>query len=173
MRLSGKRIFAEGILQGAEEANIQQQGVDVRIKCVSKLDKVGAIPKDGKTILPTLTPITPCRFTAKGADTHIIGWMLAPGIYDVELLEGVTMPNKRCGFLKTRSSLVRQGSEIKSGLFDAGFNSENMGCMIEVGRTVIIAYGARVAQLVVDESDDVENLYDGQFQGDKQRINKE
>lgn len=170
MKLTGREIIDEGIVNNYIEDGIQQQGIDLRIDKLFKLDGVGAVTISSGTVLPKSTEVHPLRYTGQGKfNGAIIGWMLAPGVYDIEFLEGIVIPNNRVGSLKTRSSLVRQGSYIKSGAFDAGFITEKGGAMLYVYRNIIIEKGARVCQLMVDESREVGNTYDGQFQGDKQR----
>jgi deoxycytidine triphosphate deaminase len=60
---------------------------------------------------------------------------------------------------------------VHSGQFDAGFNTEKMGCFLQVNHPINIEKGARIAQAIVTESYEVmdEDLYNGQWQGDKQR----
>ena len=76
---------------------------------------------------------------------------------------------KKPWYIRYRSSLVRCGAIVHSGQFDAGFKTDAMGCFLQVIRPLHIEEGARIAQAIVFESNDVENLYDGQWQGDKQR----
>ena len=72
---------------------------------------------------------------------------------------------------KTRSSLVRCGADVRSGQFDGGFKTKAMGAFLKVELPIEIEVGARVAQMIVNETYEVanEDLYDGQWQGDKQR----
>lgn len=158
-QLTGKQIQELGIVKGFSNEAVQQQGVDVRIKSISELIGHGIIPEHGKTSLPTTFPIEP----------NDGRWYLPAGYYEVELMEGIEMPDNAALYFKTRSSGVRCGVIVHSGQFDAGFKTEHAGCFIEVLRTVVIEVGARIAQAIVHTSDPVSNTYDGQYQGDKQR----
>ncbi len=170
MILTGKEIWGENILSGAAEDNIQMQGIDLRIDSISKLEGVGALPKEGKTILPKTVLIEPLTYKGKGKEEAVVnGWMLTPGVYDITFIEGINIPNNRLAMLGTRSSLVRQGVEVKSGPYDAGFKTEKGGAMLYVTRSVVIAQGASVAQIIVYKSNEVDKTYDGQYQGDVQR----
>ncbi len=170
MKLTGKEIISEGIVKDYTEKGIQQQGVDLRVDRVFKLDGIGAVTIEHGTVLPRTVEMEPLRYTGQGKfNGAIYGWMLSPGVYDIELLEGITIPSNRIGYLKTRSSLVRQGALVESGMFDAGFETDKAGGMLYVYRNIILEKGSRVCQLIVDESREVENTYNGQFQGDKQR----
>jgi deoxycytidine triphosphate deaminase len=53
-------------------------------------------------------------------------------------------------------------------VFDPGFKTSNMGTIMLVTETIFIEEEARVAQIYFHKCDSAE-LYDGQFQDDKQR----
>lgn len=169
MQLTGKQISESNIITNLCSEGIQQQGVDVRIKNVSKVVMdygCGYVPAKGKTVAPKsiIEPLI--------NDNDTCGWMLQPGYYEVEFEEGCKIPNNIAMNFKTRSSLVRCGAEITSGQFDAGFETENMGAYLKVNLPIIIEKGARVAQAILTETYEVgtDQLYNGQWQGDKQRI---
>ena len=58
---------------------------------------------------------------------------------------------------------------IVSSLFDAGFETQNMGTVMHVRIPIQIEVGARVCQAYCSTSNEVKNLYEGQWQGDVQR----
>ncbi len=158
-QLTGKEIIERGIVTGYCDEGIQQQGIDVRIKNIKTLYGPGVIPAKGKTKLPETSPV----------ELNNGQWILPAGYYEVDLVEGINMPNDAALYFKTRSSLVRCGAIVESGQFDAGFNTSAAGCFLDVKRTIVIEPGARIAQAIVHTSNPVDNVYDGQFQGDKQR----
>ena len=86
-------------------------------------------------------------------------------------MESCDIPKDAVLNYKTRSSLVRCGAIVHSGQFDGGFNTDKMGCFLEVLQPILIERGARIAQAVVDESYPVDDdkLYNGQWQNDNQR----
>ena len=167
MQLTGAQIVEQKIITGACVAGLQQQGVDLRVKNIRKVnDKVsGYVPETGKTQIP-ITEEVPL-YDDKS-------YVLKPGYYEVEFVEGCNVPNNATLHIKTRSSLVRCGSQCYSGQFDGGFHTDNMGCFLHVILPISIDKGARIAQALVFESNPVSNehLYNGQWQGDKQRDNK-
>lgn len=157
MQLTGKQIAAEGIVYNYDpEKGLQQQGIDVRIDKVYQLFGEGVVAE--KTTLPERQELVVDKY-----------FRLSPGYYEVDLMEGVDVPNNATLHFKTRSSLVRCGAQVYSGQFDAGFNTEKAGCFLHVIRPITIKRGARIAQAIVFRSDEVDNIYDGQFQNDKQR----
>lgn len=166
MQLTGKQIVDKEIIYGVCKEGIQQQGVDVRLMNVAEvgidLGDHGFVPKQGKTE-------TPCVKNIESVDGV---WKLKPGYYEIEFAEGCKLPNNAAMYFKTRSSLVRCGAIIHSGQFDAGFSTSRMGAFLHVIKPIWIEVGARVAQAIVTESYnvDAENMYDGQWQNDKQRL---
>ena len=173
MQLTGQLIVEGGFVTNVCEDGIQQQGVDVRIDKVYKVctylaNNEGVVPAEGKTIRPTYKEV----FTEDvnwWSDINKQYFHLEPGWYEVELLEGCNLGPTELLNYKTRSSLVRCGAVVHSGQFDAGFKTDKMGCFLHVIHPINIERGARIAQAVVTESYEVSNLYDGQWQGDKQR----
>lgn len=166
MQLTGKQIIELGIVTNYVPEAIQQQGIDVRVDKLKELFNGGMIPTHGKTALPISKEIAPSII-----DGHEI-FELEPGYYEVELVEGIHMTDDTALVYKTRSSLVRCGSIVESGQFDAGFNTDKAGCFLIVHLPIAIERGARIAQTIVNKTDKVINTYDGQFQNDKQRDTK-
>lgn len=166
MQLTGKEIISKGIVLGADEKCIQQQGVDLRVKKISAVNEKagGFIPEDGKSIIPPTLE----------AYKYDKSYILSPGYYEVEFTQGCDVPRDATLHIKTRSSLVRCGAICHSGQFDGGFKTKNMGCFLHVILPISIEPHARIAQALVFESNPVDDdkLYDGQWQGDKQRENK-
>lgn len=171
MQLTSKQIISSGIISHYCDAGVQQQGIDCRIKNIAHcIFGGGIIPAKGKTILPDYTYVTPQHVRRDSVD--VVGWSLGPGWYEIEFEEGCKIPNNMVLDFKTRSSLVRCGAVVYSGQFDAGFKTDNMGAFLHVvADNIFIEYDARVAQAVVHETApvDEEYMYDGQWQGDKQR----
>ena len=169
MQLTGKEIIANNIISNYVEAGVQQQGIDVRIKNVSLVGpEIGFVPAEGKTLIPEYIQLSPVLDNTMNCEVF---W-LDPGYYEIELMEGCEIPSNATLHFKTRSSLVRCGAMVHSGQFDAGFKTNNMGCFLLTTRPIKIEVGARIAQALVFTSSDVENLYDGQWQNDKQRNGK-
>lgn len=166
MQLTGKQIAERGIITNFVSEGLQQQGIDVRLDKIARIDQsqLGNVPREGKTRIPAYHEVTPqVRY-----DGQMI-FHLDVGYYEVTLMEACNIPNNAALHFKTRSSLVRCGSIVHSGQFDAGFHTNAMGCFLQVIHPIDIERGARIAQAIVFESAPVENTYDGQWQNDKQR----
>lgn len=166
MQLTGKQIIGKEIITKALDKNVQSQGVDVRVIEISELSGMGYIPKEGKTKKCTSTPIPMVKL-----EDGNWGWMLNPGCYEVMFEEACNIPSNAVLHYDPRSSLARCGGWVFSGQFDGGFHTDNMGCFMNLTRPITIAKYACIAQARVEETYEVDSadLYNGQWQGDKQR----
>lgn len=158
--LTGQELKDAKIVTGdIKPENIAQHGIDLNLIKVQRMLGVGRVPKIGKTELVSYHEVQP-----------VSGWWhLEPGAYDITLAQGCDIPADKMLLIRQRSSLLRNGSILHSSVFDAGFKTENIGTVLVVTHPIEIEVGARVCQIYAHDSNEVKNLYDGQFQGDSQR----
>lgn len=135
-----------------------QNGFDISLKEVKCLVGAGIIHKD-KTDVPTYKTVS-CN--PEGY------YDLQKGVYSITFNEGGSIPQNSCGWIKTRSSLIRSGCIIESGLYDTGFSCEDFGAVLFVFNPIIIEQNARVAQFLLFDAEEAE-LYEGQFQKHKDK----
>jgi deoxycytidine triphosphate deaminase len=166
--LNSEQIIEEKLLKlDHTHGKSAQVGYDLSLKEVQKVGldtefgKIGKVLKN-KTELTTYTNINPINLDG------VKGWLLHPGTYNITFWEGCKLPANRVAFIKQRSSLYRNGAIINSPVFDPGFETEFMGTIMYVNETIFIEENCRVAQIYFHQCDSAE-LYDGQWQGDKQR----
>ena len=158
--LNAKEIEKEGlIVLDNAMGKFAQVGYDLSIKSISKLKGGGKVLKD-KTVVNDLEEVL-----YDGFDN---GWWLTPGTYDVMCNEGCDIAANRTAMVRQRSSLLRNGTIIASSIFDPGFYTDNIGTVMVVNEKIFIEQDARVAQMYFHENE-LGELYDGQFQNDKQR----
>ena len=158
--LNAKENLEEGlIILDEAQGKPAQVGYDLSIKSISKLKGGGKILKD-KTVVNELEEVA-----YNGFDN---GWWISPGTYDVMCNEGCNIPANRTAMVRQRSSLLRNGAIIASSIFDPGFKTDNIGTVMIVTERIFIEKNARIAQMYFHENNEGE-LYDGQFQNDKQR----
>ena len=159
--LTGKEIAARRIIDNFLPENIQQQGIDIRVIDIKQVSQTqGLIPQGNhrKTTIPHSLEI---QKSSSPQDSHILGWELQPGYYEITFKEGCLIPSDCCLQFKSRSSLIRCGGEVRSGLFDAGFATKNMGAYLKIEIPIFIEEEARIAQVIVVNSNPVDNLYNG------------
>jgi len=162
--LNAKEILEEGlIVLDKSHGAPAQVGYDLSVKSISKLTGGGQVLVN-KTIVNRLTRVP---ITKKWNGFHD-GWLLEPGTYDVTMHEGCNIPANRTAMVRQRSSLLRNGAIIASSIFDPGFHTKNIGTVMIVNERIFIEKNARVGQMYFHENNEGD-LYDGQFQNDKQR----
>jgi len=93
-------------------------------------------------------------------------WVLHPGIYSVTFEQGCKLDDKTTAFIRQRSSILRMGGTVTSGVYDPGFEVDQMGGVMTLTKSVVLEKGARLAQIIMFENNSAE-LYDGQWQKDK------
>jgi len=168
--LNSKQILEQGIITGPiEKDNIQQVGIDLNVIEIKHLYGGGVIPHKGKTVLGHSDNVL--RENGKDLGLNSAVWTLTPGAYSVTFEQGCNIPSDKVLLIRQRSSLLRNGSILHSSIFDPGFSTEQMGTVLIVHVPIAIEFKARIAQGYVHECSTVseEDLYDGQFQNDKQR----
>ena len=93
-------------------------------------------------------------------------FILPAGEYSLTFEQGVKLPSGKTAFIRHRSSILRCGGIITSGVYDPGFEVDEMGGVLIATQPITIEKGARVAQIIIFDNFDAE-LYAGQWQGNK------
>ena len=161
--LNAKEILEENlIVLDNAKGKPAQVGYDLSVKEIKSLGHtLGQVLVD-KTIVGELKDVMLTEIEGR------TGWIVGPGTYDITMNEGCTIPANRTAMVRQRSSLLRNGAIIASSIFDPGFRTNNIGTVMVVNERIFIEQDARIAQMYFHENNEGE-LYDGQFQNDKQR----
>ncbi len=158
--LTAKQILDQGIVIPSEYSKPAQVGIDLSLESVHLCTMGSVVFKDR-------THIDPLGF--KEMETtqvdHKECWVLEPGTYAITFNEGCKIPANAAAFIIHRSSLYRTGTSIVSPVWDPGFATEKMGTVMIVNVKLIVEKNARVAQMIVHETKEDAELYDGQWQG--------
>lgn len=89
------------------------------------------------------------------------------GAYFVDLNEVTTIPKDAIGILLPRSTLLRNGLDLRTALFDPGYSGQPK-VMLVCHRPARIQRFARIGQLIVIKSDrEFSSQYSGQYQGER------
>ena len=173
--LNADQIVEQGLLKLEHSKGKKAQvGYDLSLKEVNKIgspagsniwqesDVIGKVLKD-KTQLVSYHPANKIQLDGK------TGWLLYAGAYDITFWEGCKIPANFVGLIRQRSSMLRNGTVLHSSVFDPGFETEFMGTVMGVNEPIFIEEDARVAQIYFHSCEEVGELYNGQWQGDKQR----
>ena len=143
-----------------EFAQISSNGIDVTLKAVKAIIGRGVVGIKEKQ-LPKYSEIYPI--------TEEEGFFFLPkGHYSLEFNEGGIVPSGYAGIYKTRSTIIRCGAIVESGLFDTGFECNTFGATLFVFNPdgIQIQRNTPIAQLLFMSADEAYK-YNGNYQKDK------
>ena len=149
----------EEFLQTNNKGSRAQVGYDLTLKSIKKVS--GGVVMQDKTSVADYTEVTP----SVNADGKFI-FKLEPGTYSLTFEQGCKIPNTMTANIRHRSSILRCGGIITSGVFDPGFEVDEMGAILIATQPIIIERGSRVAQIIMFENNEAE-AYTGQWLGKK------
>jgi len=139
-----------------------QVGYDLTLKEVKRI--LGGVVTTNKTQVEPYTEEEVSIIVIE--NNHIPVYNLMPGSYSLTFEQGIKLPSNKTAFIRHRSSILRCGAIITSGVNDPGFEVDEMGAVMIVTQPLAIEVGARVAQIIIFDNFDAE-LYAGQWQGTK------
>jgi dUTP pyrophosphatase len=148
----------EQLLQTNGKGAKAQVGYDLTLKEVKTING-GSVLCD-KTIVDSYNEVPSYELEGKTRFT------LEPGSYSLTFEQGVKLPSNKTAFIRHRSSILRCGAIITSGVYDPGFEVDEMGGVLIATQPITIEKGARVAQIIIFDNSEAE-LYDGQWMGEK------
>lgn len=143
--------FVAGVLDELTDAQVQPNGVDLRLGSIFEQTGSGRIGQDDKHV-GKRREVEPTDGT----------YELTPGGYIVEYADKVVVPDGHVGFLYPRSSLLRNSCMLDTAVWDAGYEGRGEG-LLEVYHRIEIERNARIAQLVLAEAEH-SDTYDGSYQ---------
>lgn len=146
----------EELLQTNGLGSKAQVGYDLTLKSVKKIQG-GMVLKD-KTLVEEYEEVPPTLTSTGKYMFH-----LTEGAYSLTFDQGCKLPENKTAFIRHRSSVLRCGSIITSGVYDPGFEVDEMGGVMIVKEDIRLEKGARVAQIIVMENTPAD-LYAGQWQ---------
>lgn len=164
MKLDGYSIVDKKMIEFSDELaldpqdQVQPNGIDLRVKHIYRVHGKCTIPREGKAEADLIVS----RLEMKEG-----WWQLEAkeqAMYYVDFFETLHLHDGYCADLKTRSSLVRAGVDVVCGLWDTGWKGP-LGCCLRVHNDVKLEYGAKICQLLVEESKFRGARYEGRYQG--------
>jgi deoxycytidine triphosphate deaminase len=133
-----------------------QVGYDLTIKEIKRIN--GGMVLADKTIVEDYTPILPTQ-----TPTGKFLFKLEPDTYSITFEQGIKLDLNHSAFIRHRSSILRNGGIITSGVYDPNFEVDEMGAVLIATKPLSIEKGARVAQIIIFENH-LSEAYNGQFQ---------
>jgi dUTP pyrophosphatase len=156
-------IFDEDTLQQIitpfrADTHLTSQGYDFSVDKIESMSGVGRLLLDDKT-LPSYE-----RADRTGRFYH-----LKPGQYIVTFEEHVNIPWDVCGFMWSRSTLLRMGASMQTAVWDAGYYGVGASLLLVSNPLgITIERGARIGQMIFHRLETgTKRPYNGQYQGGK------
>jgi len=154
-------IMNEGLLNGQIDTDVQvtNNGIDLTLEKVEKLTSAGRIDFTNKEREISGTDVI---------DFDNEGWIfLERGTYKVTYNETVSIPKSAIALARTRSSLLRCGASIGTGVWDAGYRGRSSSLLFVSNENGIhLKKNARVLQLVFFDLDMETESYSGTYQNE-------
>ena len=148
MLASPKQMIESGFVKNLidEAKQVQPNAIDWTVDAIQEIDynspcHIG----EGTKIMRRQLPL---HADAKG------DFFLEPGEYDVSSNVYVEVPEGKAALLILRSTFVRNGCVLASGLYDSGFKG-NIGAVLHVNGPMTVEKGVRIGQIMFIDSDSV------------------
>jgi len=142
------------------ETQLQPTGFDLTLHHIETYTGPGTADYTNRerTIAPTTT-----------LEPDPQGWYnLPPGAYKVVYNETVSMPHDIAAIARTRSTLLRNGAAIATAVWDPGYTGRSSSLLtVHNPHGTRLKQDARIAQLIFFKTDQVEKLYDGIYQNER------
>jgi len=142
------------------DKQLQPSGFDLSLDSVEAYLGGGAVDFSNKErVIAETRPIEP--------DND--GWInLEKGVYKVVYNEVVKMPMNVAAIARTRSTLLRNGAEVGTAVWDPGYEGRSSSMLtVHNSHGLRLKKDARVAQLIFFETGDVEKGYSGVYQKER------
>ena len=142
------------------DKQLQPSGFDLSMESIEEYLGGGAVDFSNKERVIAETRVLE-------PDTE--GWVhLKKGVYKVIYNEVVRMPLNVAAIARTRSTLLRNGAEVGTAVWDPGYEGRSSSMLtVHNPHGLRLKKDARVAQLIFFETGDVEKGYSGVYQKER------
>jgi dUTP pyrophosphatase len=142
------------------DKQLQPGGFDLSMESVEEFLGRGAVDFSNKERVIAET---------KTVEPDEDGWIhLKKGVYKVIYNEVVKMPLNVAAIARTRSTLLRNGAEVGTAVWDPGYEGRSSSMLtVHNPHGLRLKKDARVAQLIFFETGDVEKGYSGVYQKER------
>ncbi|HMK45612.1 MAG TPA: deoxyuridine 5'-triphosphate nucleotidohydrolase [Methanocella sp.] len=156
--LSNLIVKGGGLVEGAIDITLQTQvnGFELTIERVEAFDGPGRIGFDNvDRELPAYRPLS--------WDEN--GWLFLPkGCYKILFNETVSIPKDMCAIARPRSSLLRMGATVHTGVWDAGYRGRSEALLaIYNEHGLYLKQNTRAIQLIFMRLDSAQEGYSGRY----------
>lgn len=144
---------SKSTLSNVQEGDSQPNAVDLRLRKVFKInDDLFEVSNDHKKHRGSLE----LKPDPEGY------YNLPPGHYEVVMENIINVGDNEAGWVITRSTLIRNGCFITSGLYDTGYHGVMAGVLHVTIGSARIKQGTRIGQYLSFDSESL-SAYDGDY----------
>ena len=140
-----------------ETIDVQPNAVDLRLGRVFMLTSTPFKISNEEKIHRELVEIHPSK------DGY---FNLGVGYYNIEYENKIKVAEGEAGYVITRSTLVRNGVYLTTGLYDSGYEGKMVSGMHVTTENMMIKKGTRVGQYLCFDAESL-HLYSGDYQEKK------
>ena len=138
---------------------LQPAGFDVTVATVSEFKTAGKVDFDNKE--RRLSKLNELQPNDDG------WWFLTPGVYFVTYAELTTIPLNVVALARPRSSMLRSGVTVDTGVWDPGYSGRAGSLMTVFNPAGLwLKHGSRIVQLIFFPID-ATSAYAGVYQGER------
>jgi len=144
------------------DTQLQPSGFDLSLESIEAYQGGGAVDFSNKErVIADTKPLTPDKE----------GWYnLEQGVYKVVYNEVVKMPLDVAAIARTRSTLLRNGAEVGTAVWDPGYEGRSSSMLIVHNPDGLrLKKDARVAQLIFFHTGEVSQGYNGVYQRERMK----
>jgi len=148
------------------DTDVQPNAIDLRIDKVFVPQQGVFILSEEKKVHRGSRELLPKRFQDEDG-----WWGLMPGFYEIVFKNEIKLPKGEAGFVIPRSTLVRNGVYLSTGLYDSGYEGMMVSGLHVTTGVFYVKKGTRIAQFLLFEAETLRK-YDGAYGSRKQHDNE-
>lgn len=135
-------------------------GIDLTVSKISKINEKGSLDfGNDERYIPEAEEVKPEK---KNPDDDHGWWSLSKGCYKIKTNEKFKIPKNVIGICQPRSSLLRMGASVSTGVWDAGFEGKAEFLLtVENEEGIELKENCRITQLVFFLIDETDEGYEG------------
>jgi len=167
MFINPKYAIEQGWITGIKNPakQVQPNAIDFTLDTLHEMPRVSRIHDvwvgEGQKTMRELVPYPPTQILQS------TGWYLETGrCYDGMSDTFVNVPEGVAALLYTRSTFVRNGTFIMSGLYDSGFKGHIGFVIYNIGGQMVVEQGTRIGQIAFVHSENA-GMYAGGWNHDQ------
>lgn len=142
------------------DVQLTPNGFDLTVEKIFGFEAAGALDfSNSERVVPAGKEIKPKK---KSQKDKYGWWNLRQGVYKIRTNERINLPKDLIAIAFSRSSLLRMGTFVQVGVWDAGFEGKSEFLLaVENPKGIRIKQNARILQIIFEKIKVVKKGYEG------------